>query len=99
MPNQAVWSLFLGQAALGKEAIDLKTKLVATVSEITPICGNVDGKIIMRTTNIANLELTNFYCNWMAIGNVVANIKLSIDGIRLNEQSFTVMSEGDHEKT
>jgi hypothetical protein len=77
------------EAVLRKEAIELKTRLISTVSEIAPVCGNVNGKIIMRATNIANLELINFYCNWMAIGNVVTNIKLSIDGIRLNEHSFT----------
>ncbi|MFT4712178.1 MAG: hypothetical protein ACJAVI_002209 [Candidatus Azotimanducaceae bacterium] len=76
-------------AVLGKEAIDIKTRLVSTVSTIAPVCGNVDGLIIMRAPNIANLELTNFYCNWMAIGNVFANIKLSIDGIHLDERSFT----------
>jgi hypothetical protein len=79
----------VSEAALGNEGIDLKTRLVATVSEIAPTCGNVDGRVIMRATNIANLELSDFYCNWMAIGNVITNIKLSIDNIRLNEQSFT----------
>jgi hypothetical protein len=79
----------VSEAALGNEGIDLKTRLVATVSEIAPTCGNVDGKVIMRATNVANLELSDFYCNWMAIGNVITNIKLSIDSIHLSEQSFT----------
>lgn len=79
----------VSEAARGKEGIDLKTRLVATVSEIAPVCGNVEGKVIMRATHTANLELSDFYCNWMAIGNVITNIKLSIDSIHLSEQSFT----------
>lgn len=79
----------VSQAARGKEDIDLKARLVATVNEIPPVCGEVDGKIIMRATDVANLELSDFYCNWMAIGNVITNIKLSVNGIKLNEQSFT----------
>ena len=79
----------INEVARGKEGIDLKTRLVATVNGVAPVCGNVDGKVIMRAINFANLELSDFYCNWMAIGNVITNIKLSIDGIHLSDQSFT----------
>jgi hypothetical protein len=48
----------------------------------------VDGKIIISSANNFTLEFPNFYCNWMAIGNVVTTIKLSIDSIDLNKQSF-----------
>ena len=79
----------VNNAELVEETIRLKTRLVSTVNKIAPKCGDVVGKINIRTGNIVNIELDNFYCNWMAIGNVVTNIKLSIDGISLKEQSFT----------
>jgi nitric oxide synthase oxygenase domain/subunit len=58
------------------------------VNEIPPLCGEINGKIVMITNNTINLELTDIYYNWMVIGNVIANIKLSIDGIHLNRHSF-----------
>jgi hypothetical protein len=79
----------VNNAELVEETIRLKTRLVSTVNKIAPKCGDVVGKINIRTGNIVNIELDNFYCNWMAVGNVVTNIKLSIDGISLKEQSFT----------
>lgn len=79
----------VNNAELVEETIRLKTRLVSTVNKIAPNCGDVAGKINIRTGNIVDIELTNFYCNWIAIGNVVTNIKLSIDGISLKEQSFT----------
>jgi hypothetical protein len=79
----------VNEAVLDDEGIELKAKVVATVSEIPPVCGDVDGRISMSSGGHANLEFANFYCNWMAIGNVVTTIKLSIDSIHLNDQSFT----------
>lgn len=79
----------VNQSEFDEEAIHLKTRLVSTVNKIAPRCGDVDGRINIRAGNIVNVELINFYCNWMGIGNVVTNIKLSIDGIHLKEQSFT----------
>ncbi len=54
-----------------------------------PLCGTIDGTIASRPNGTASLELSNFYCNWAVIGNVISNVKLSIDDINVSDRSFT----------
>jgi hypothetical protein len=35
------------------------------------------------------VQLRNFYCNWLVIGNVVVNADLSIDNVNLKDRVFT----------
>jgi hypothetical protein len=43
----------------------------------------------VRENDTISVELPNFFCNWMAIGNVVVNADLSIDNIDLKTRTFT----------
>lgn len=61
----------------------------ATVDAIPPLCGTVGGTIKTGTNDTASVQLSNFYCNWAAIGNVLASMKLSIDNIDLSDKTFT----------
>lgn len=69
-------------------ALAFSTSVGATVDAIPPVCGNIGGTITTKN-NTASIQLSNFYCNWAVIGNVLASIKLSIDGIDLPNQTFT----------
>ena len=69
-------------------ALAISSKVGATVDAIPPVCGTVDGTITTKG-DAASIQLSNFYCNWAVIGNVLANIKLSIDSIDLPDKTFT----------
>jgi hypothetical protein len=56
---------------------------------IAPMCATAQGAIISRDNNTASIQIGSFYCNWMAVGNVLANADLSIDAINLKEKTFT----------
>jgi len=45
--------------------------------------------VISRDNNTASVELSNFYCNWMVIGNAITNADFSIETISLEERTFT----------
>jgi hypothetical protein len=56
---------------------------------IPPLCATADGTVISRDNDTASLRIGNFYCNWLAVGNVLANADLSIDKINLKDKTFT----------
>ena len=65
------------------------SRVGATVDAIPPLCGPVDGTVTTGTNDTASAQLSNFYCNWAVIGNVLASMKLSIDDIDLADKTFT----------
>lgn len=71
------------------DGLALEASLDATVDGIAPFCGTVGGKVISRDNNTASVEMSNFYCNWMGIGNVITNADFSIETISLEEKAFT----------
>lgn len=66
-----------------------EASLDARVDAISPLCGTVRGKIVSRDNNTASVQLRNFYCNWVAVGNVIVNADLSIASIDLKDRQFT----------
>jgi hypothetical protein len=71
------------------DAWSFDSKLDAAINKIPPWCGTVDGKITMKSDNAAGIEIANFFCNWVVIGNVITNVDLSIDSISSAERTFT----------
>ena len=71
------------------DALAISSGVGATVDAIPPVCGTVGGTITTKGNDTASIQLSNFYCNWAVIGNVLASIKLSIDSIDLPDQTFT----------
>jgi hypothetical protein len=43
----------------------------------------------MRENNTITLELRNFYCNWIVVGNVIVNADFSIDYIDPQNKVFS----------
>jgi hypothetical protein len=61
----------------------------AKVDAISPMCGTVGGKIVVRDNNTASVQLRNFYCNWVVVGNVLVNADFSMDSINLKDKVVT----------
>jgi len=74
-------------AAVDGWAVD--AALQSKVDAIPPLCQTAHGEIVTRENNTVTLQLKNFYCNWVVVGNVVVNADLSIDDINLKEKVFT----------
>jgi hypothetical protein len=56
---------------------------------IPPVCATGQGAVIARDNKTASIHVGNFYCNWMLVGNVLVNMDMSIDSVRLNKKAFT----------
>ncbi|MEM1294900.1 MAG: hypothetical protein AAGH89_06010 [Verrucomicrobiota bacterium] len=68
----------------------LTTRLKSTVNGIPPACGKVTGTITGGEGGKPFvMEFRNFYCNWAVIGNVVTNLKLSLDQIDVKNNEFS----------
>ncbi|MEM0895358.1 MAG: hypothetical protein AAGJ79_00630 [Verrucomicrobiota bacterium] len=65
------------------------SRVDSKVNKIPPVCGKVKGRIIVSDSGTAVIKLSNFYCNWAVIGNVVTNLKLSLDSIDPKSRTFT----------
>jgi hypothetical protein len=59
------------------------------VDAISPLCRTAHGQILSRDNNTLSVQVRNFYCNWVVIGNVVVNADLSIETINLKDKVFT----------
>lgn len=61
----------------------------ATVNKLPPACGKVKGRIKLSDSGSVLIDLSNFYCNWAIIGNVITNMELSLDSIDPKKRTFT----------
>ena len=59
------------------------------VDAISPLCQTAHGQILSRDNATVSVQLRNFYCNWLVVGNVVVNADFSIDHIDLKDKAFT----------
>jgi hypothetical protein len=55
---------------------------------IPPLCRTAHGQILLRDNNTITVQLRNFYCNWLVVGNVVVNADFSIDHIDPQNKVF-----------
>jgi len=55
---------------------------------IPPLCRIAHGQILLRDNNTITVQLQNFYCNWVAVGNVIVNADFSIDHIDSQNKIF-----------
>lgn len=78
----------VSHSKLSDNQIIIKTKLDAKINKISPWCGIVKGKIVSDNASV-KINLSNFYCNWAVIGNVLTNINLSIDSIDTTARTFS----------
>ncbi len=64
----------------------LTTKFDTVVNGIAPKCKDTSLKV---PANARKLEFKGFYCNWLAIGNVVARVTLDVDKVNVKRKSFS----------
>jgi hypothetical protein len=71
------------------DGLAFEASLDAKVDAVSPLCGTVGGKVVVRDNNTASLQLRHFYCNWVVVGNVIVNADFSIDSINLENKVVT----------
>jgi hypothetical protein len=55
---------------------------------IPPSCRTAHGQILLRDNDTITVQLQNFYCNWVVVGNVLVNADFSIDHIDSQKKVF-----------
>jgi hypothetical protein len=71
------------------EGLAFDASLDAKVDAVSPLCGTVGGKIVVRDNNTVTVQLRHFYCNWVVVGNVIVNADFSMDSINLKDKVVT----------
>jgi hypothetical protein len=71
------------------DGLAIEVSFDSSADGIPPICATADGKVTLRGHDTALIQAGNFYCNWMAVGNVLVKADLSIDRIDLKNEAFT----------
>jgi hypothetical protein len=56
---------------------------------IPPLCRTAHGQILLRDNDTISVQLQNFYCNWLLVGNVLVNADFSIDHIDSQNKVFS----------
>jgi hypothetical protein len=60
----------------------------AEADAIPPLCRTAHGQIVLRDNDTVAVQLREFYCNWLAVGNVLVNADFSIDHIDSQNRVF-----------
>lgn len=68
-------------------AIDASVQ--SKVDAIAPLCRTAHGQIVFTDNNMMTVQLRNFYCNWLLVGNVLVNADFSIDHLNPKDKVFT----------
>jgi hypothetical protein len=84
-----VKGLVVSRESQSDEGLSLDASFDSAVDGISPLCATARGKIVSRDNNTASVQFGDFYCNWVAIGNVLVNADFSIDSINLQDKVFT----------
>lgn len=67
----------------------IEASVQSRVDAIPPLCRSAHGQILLRDNETITVQLRNFYCNWVVVGNVLVNADLSIDHIDSQARTFT----------
>jgi hypothetical protein len=84
-----VSGMHVSQERQSAEGLAIDVSFDSKADGIPPLCATAEGTIISEDNSTASIRIGNFYCNWMAVGNVLANAALSIDRVNLQEKTFT----------
>ena len=66
----------------------IETSVQSRVDAIPPLCRSAHGQVLLRDNDTLSVQLHNFYCNWMVVGNVLVNTDLSVDHIDARNKTF-----------
>ncbi len=81
-----VTSLRITSRSASKNNVKLVTKFQTEVNGIAPKCKDANGQYESVTKK---LKFKGFYCNWLAIGNVIATFDMDIDRVDLAKKNFS----------
>lgn len=84
-----VRGLRVSQARQSAHGLAIDASFLSNADGIPPLCASAHGTVISRDDNTASIHVSNFYCNWMLVGNVLVDTDMSIDRISLTDKSFT----------
>jgi hypothetical protein len=84
-----VSAITVGKQVRATDGWAIDASVDSKVDAIAPLCRTAHGQILLRENNTVTLQLRNFYCNWVVIGNVLVNADLSIDHIDMQDKTFT----------
>lgn len=71
------------------DGLAIEAALSSRADGIAPLCTTAHAAVVSRDDNTASIRIRNLYCNWLAVGNVIASLDLSIDRIDLKDKTFT----------
>ena len=66
--------------------VQIVSRFETEVNKVAPKCKDAEGTI---NASSDKLEFKGFYCNWLAIGNVVARITLDVDNVDARRKTFS----------
>ena len=69
-------------------ALSIDATVRSKVDGIPPLCRTAHGQILLKDNDAVTVHLRSFYCNWVIVGNVLANVDLSIDHIDSHNRTF-----------
>jgi hypothetical protein len=84
-----VTGLLVSKESLSGDGWAIDASVDSKVDGISPVCRVAQGQIVSRANNTVSMQLRNFYCNWVVVGNVLVNADFSIDSIDVKEKVFT----------
>jgi hypothetical protein len=84
-----VTGLLVSKESQSADGLALDASVDSKVDGISPVCQVAQGRIVSRANNTVSVQLRNFYCNWVVVGNVLVNADFSIDSIDVKERVFT----------
>jgi len=84
-----VTALTIKKETQSADGWDIDAAVDSKVDAVTPLCRTAHGRVVARANDTMAVRLPSFYCNWLAVGNVLVNADFSIDSIDLKGKSFT----------
>lgn len=83
-----VTGITVSQQHQADTALSIDATVRSKVNAIPPLCRTAHGQILLKDNDTVAVHLRSFYCNWVIIGNVLANVDLSIDHIDSHQSTF-----------
>jgi hypothetical protein len=84
-----VTAIVVNKQSTATDGFSIAASFQSKADGISPLCRTARGQILPRDNDTITVELHNFYCNWVLVGNVVVNADLSIDSVNLKDRMFT----------
>lgn len=84
-----VSGMTISRQAPSDEGWAIDAAVQSKADAIPPLCRTAHGQIVLRDNNTLTVQLPDFYCNWVVVGNVIVNADFSIDHIDTQNKVFS----------